>query len=283
MRRLLPWLPWRLKSALVRRAFHYKEEELQGVVVKVADTADAYVDAARLVHDGYVARRIMRAHGSGVRMTPYLALPTTVIFVALRDGQLLGTLSLVLDSELKLPMEKAFPDEVAAVRAEGRRPAEVGALCVAPGQRGMGVPFLLYKAMWKTAVELLGVDDLVISVHPTAAPLYEGMLCFERMGRPRQYPGLDRSAVAAALRLKLREAETTFRAVFGHLPKDQHNPLYMYVEHPHPQLELPADARFLEQLRGLRQQATLKLAALRPDIVLELDPSTFETFRRALR
>lgn len=286
--RALSLLPRSMRDRLIRGRMRIDERELQGVTVKVADEISEYVDAARLVHDGYVKRRIIRAHGSGVRLTPFLALPSTIIFVALRDKEVKGTLSLVCDSSLKLPMDKIYGPELDELRTKGRRLAEVGALCLTADVRGSGVAFLLYKAMWQCA-ELLGLSDLVVAVHPSAAQLYEAMLRFERIGPLRTYPSMTKEAKAVALRLRLTPegdhagARETFRAAFGSLPKTARNPHWLYVERIDPQICLPTSASFVDGLRELHQRASLKLTMLRPDIVTQMNHDEFEQFRHEMK
>ncbi len=259
------------------------EAELAGVeAVRIASTVDEYVDSMRLVYDGYVGRGILKEHDSKVRMTPYLALPSTAIFVAIEKGQVAGTLSLVKDGPFGLPMQKIYSAEVQSVRDEGRVIAEVGALCVANGKRGTGVPFLLYKAMWLAARGLLNVDDLVIAVHPDAADLYCATLQFERIGPVRHYPSLTRSASAVALRLKLRESEQAFKQKWGGLPQTPSNPYWLYVQRIDPQISLPTEATKIGS-EELHRKAILKLAALRPDIVLDLNTADFEVWRSEMK
>lgn len=284
LRRLMTWalrlLPQGLRYAAIRHGFRLVESELAAVEqVRMAKTVGEYVTSMGLVYDGYVDRGIMAPHEARVRMTPYLALPSTVIFVAMEKGEVAGTLSLVKDGPLGLPMQKIYAQEVQAVRDEGRVVAEVGALCVANGKRGTGIPFLLYKTMWLAATRLLGVDDLMIAVHPDAADLYCASLQFERVGPVRSYPTLERSASAVALRLRLREAEANFRKSWGDLPRTSANPYWLYVERVDAQIQLPTDPAELAPLEELHRKASMRLAALRPDIVLDLENDEFGVFR----
>ncbi len=276
-------MPQALRYAVIRRGVRIDEAELASVEsVRIASTVDEYVDSMRLVYDGYVNRGILTEHDSKVRMTPYLALPSTAIFVAIEKGQVAGTLSLVKDGPFGLPMGKIYAHEVQSVRDEGRVIAEVGALCVANGKRGTGIPFLLYKAMWLAARRLLGVDDLVIAVHPDAADLYCATLQFERIGPVRDYPSLTRSASAVALRLKLRESEEKFKETWGQLPPTPSNPYWLYVQRVDPQISLPKEVAGLDG-QELHRKAILKLAALRPDIVLDLNTAEFELWRSEMK
>lgn len=271
-----------MRDPLLRRFARVDDEALQGLTVRLAETIDEYVEAARLVYEGYRARGILDPHETGVRVTPFLALPTTLIFVALREGRIVGTISVVLDGPAGLPMESIYRDELAALRASGRRIAEVGALCISPGLRGRGIAFLLNKAMALSARNFAHVDDLVIAVHPRAEDLYRALLGFERLGPQREYPSLTKSAVAVGLRLWLRESEDRLRARFGAGGQTSANPHWLYYVRRDPQIVFPADERTLDRVREVHRRAAVKLLALRPDVVVDLPTDKFQTVRREI-
>ena len=213
--------------------------------------------------------------------TPFLALPSTLIFVALQEGRIVGTISVVVDGPAGLPMETIYGKEVAALRAQGRRIAEVGALCVTPGLRGFGVPFLLNKAMGLSARDVARVDDLVIAVHPRAHDLYRALLGFETMGPIREYPSLKKSALAVGLRLPLREAQESYRARYGDRVAKA-NPYYLYFQRRDPQIVFPTDEAGLERVRQVHRRAAVKLLAMRPDVLIDLSTDSFGIVSRAL-
>ena len=253
--RVLRLLPRSLRDRLVRRRTRIREAELAAVTVSLAESAADLQAAARLVHDAYVARGYMPPDPRGMRLTPHLLLPTTMTFVARVRGQIVGTLSLFLDSALGLPSDRLAPPELEQFRSRRRRVAEAGALAVAPGHRGLGVTYLLGKALYRAALELHRVDDLVIAVHPDAEDYYRAVLCFRRLRPPQRHPDLGRKARAVVMRLDLRAARWTWFQSFGHLPAQASNTYHMYIKRRDPQLELPAslDAAARGRRDGLAQ------------------------------
>lgn len=269
--RALRFLPPFVRRNLVRRSFRFREDLVQGLSAQLATNAEDALAAARLVHDAYVARKLIAAHPSGLRVTPSHALPSTFVLVAKREGAVIGTISLQVDGAFGVPMESAFGAEIASLRAEGRRIAEVGALSIAPEHRGVGVVHLLNRAMFEVA-RAVGVDDLVMAVSDWAADLYETTLCFERMGDVRPYPGLVRSVPAAAMRLSLAEAPARFRA--------QAPETYaVYVQRPWSEVSLPAglavNARPAGTLDGVRA-----LVSARRDVFHSLERAQTLALRR---
>jgi hypothetical protein len=170
------------------------------VTAALAITRNDLRQAQRLVHDVYVAR--------GLRDPDSRRHPTSagraVVFVARVDGAVGATLSLLLDSPRGLPVDTLYGHELAALRAAGRRLAEVSALAVDAHWRGGAL------ALVRPLVQLLGVyardvesaDELCIAVHPRHAPFYEGGFGFSRFGDEKPYSAV-RGAPAVGLRLDL--------------------------------------------------------------------------------
>ena len=272
-------LPRSLRHRTIRSMLRLDEAVLSSVIVRVADTKEEVIAAARLLHDSYVGRGLMPPHPSGVRIVAHQALPETITIVAKIDEQVVGTLSLVLDAAMGLPMETIYAGEVQALRDAGRRVAEVGALCIHRDYRHTGIAFLLNKLMWKTAQDALGVQDLLIAVHPYASELYEAALHFEHIGPVRRYPGLSEAALAVALRLDLVQAEANYRRAWGRLPKTPSNPFYLYCERHDPQLHAPVDARFVKKSWPKRILAIAELFALRPESLKGVPKEQFDVLR----
>jgi hypothetical protein len=259
--RLLP-RAWR--DRLVRRRTRVRERDLLGVTGSLAQSAADLRAAARLVHDAYVARGYLPPEPGGTRLTPHLLLPTTLTFVARARGEGVGTVSLFLDSALGLPSDPLAPQELERLRSRRRRVAEAGALAVARGSRGVGLTYLLGKALYRCARELAGVDDLVIAVHPDAEDYHRAVLGFRRLRPPQRYPGLGRRARAIIMRLDLCAARWTWFQSFGHLPPSAGNAYHMYIERRDPQIALPpsVDAAVDARRDGLAQLLEVEPAAL---------------------
>ena len=250
-------LPRDLRDALLRRLARVNDADLAGIEVKLAETEAELFESTRLLHATYVARGLIDPKPSGIRSTPHQLLPSTTTFIARRGAETVGTLSLVVDSPLGLPMEKAFPEEVAAIRAPGRVAAEVGALCVANGLRRRGVSYLLSKIMFRCAGEVCGVDDLLISVVPPADELYRACRLFRRLGPERHHPSVRRGVVTVPMTLDLRTAPAQYRHAFGEQPTGD-NPYYCYLR-DEPQVRMPA-ADDLARARKARRLAAARLA-----------------------
>jgi hypothetical protein len=269
---VLRWLPQAVRDRVIRAQLRELDHRaLAGVTVKLAETADEIEAAARLVHAAYLARGITAPHASGVRVTPHLLLPTTMVFVAVAAaGAVVGTVSLVRDSRLGLPMDAVYTSELARLRDDGRALAEVGALSIAPALRHSGLVHLLNKVMFRVARERCGVDDLVIAVHPRAEDLYRATLLFERIGAVRTYAGLTANALAVALRLDLRTFPARALAKFGPRPATLANTHHFYMVAQHAAVRMPRDVHSVERRMPARRDAATALLEQRREALAGL-------------
>lgn len=200
----------------------------QAPVFRIAQTREDYLGAFRLVYEAYVHSGLARPNAHYLRVTPYQLLPTTEVLVAVRRGEVIATLSLVRDGELGLPMESAYPLEVAALRAQGIYLAEVSCLADRRHIRPAGVasaddclapatPMRLMSLMAQCALAR-GVNQLLIAVHPRHARFYQRFTAFRPIAGVRSYQAVcGRPAVALALDIDRAPIEhpELYRRFFG--------------------------------------------------------------------
>ena len=274
-------LPRSIRDPMVLRRIHADTESLGQTVVKIAETQAEHEQASRLLFDAYVETDLVPQRGVPVRVTSYLMLPTTVRFVAVVEGEVVATLSLVQDSELGLPLEAAYGTAVQALRVKGERIAEIGALAVKPKHRNHGLTMLLYKLMWQTAAQWLGVKHLIVAVRPEVEMFYAATLRFVPLTQASlRYPGIN--SASCALHLPLEGAQAEFKRTFANLAPGLFNPYTFFVETQHSQVKLPQSHAELERLRHAHQRAAIRLAWLRPEVVMALAPDEFKALEEAL-
>ncbi len=151
------------------------------LTLKVAETRDELEACFRLLHDAYVEYGYMRPHRSGMRITPYHALPTTTTLCAKYDGEVVGTISLIRDGVFGFPVQRAF--DLQGVRLQGGLIAEASALAVAPRFRKSGgkIVFPLIKFKYEYCTRFFGTRHLVVAVHPKHIKFYESLLFLKRL------------------------------------------------------------------------------------------------------
>jgi N-acyl-L-homoserine lactone synthetase len=188
--------------------------ESREVVVGVTAGREELEAICRLRYEAYLRKGYISPDPSGTKCDEWDELPTTIQFVALSEGKVVGAVRLVLDSPKGLPMERVFPNEVSVLRALGTKVAEASALVVQQTYREShpGTWFNLCKAVWQEA-EARGVDDLCIAVTRNHLNLYK-RLWFETMGAGRHYEALN-GVFAYPLRLRVRGAGVVNRSNGG--------------------------------------------------------------------
>ena len=144
-------------------------------------------------------------------------------------GEVVNTLSLVLDGELGLPLEKLYTEEVEMRRRNGRLLGEISCLADRRRQSRSTSPStfrVLFRVMClviQTAAQR-GVDELLITVHPRHSRFYQRRFAFVAAGEVRNYDLVEGNpAVLLSLDLKAmphQEREIYERVFAKPLPKD---------------------------------------------------------------
>jgi N-acyl amino acid synthase FeeM len=168
----------------------------------VASKRESLSAAFRLVYDSYLRRGLVQANRPGLRILPHQLQDTSWVLLAARDGELLGTLSVIEDGELALPIESLYLAEMARLRYQSARVAEL--TCLATKEhlaRTQSAQVL--RELLTSAIQLSHhrqIDGLTICVHPRHARFYRERLGFSEFGPSRRCPWVcDQPAVAMIL------------------------------------------------------------------------------------
>ena len=102
-------------------------------------------------------------------------------------GEDLGTLTVGSGAE-GLRAEECYPDEIAALRRQGRSLCEFNALAMVPGHGSTTALARLFHAALLAGGPLFGHTDAVVEVNPTHVKFYERMLGFMRVGMAKSCP-----------------------------------------------------------------------------------------------
>jgi predicted N-acetyltransferase YhbS len=160
--------------------------EMRGAEIARATKVEDLIAAYRLVHDVFVEQGYIHANEAGIRLRPFEALPDTATFIARAGREVVGVTTVVMDSpEFGLPTEKAFANEIHALRSIGRVACEGTNWLIAESHRGSGVMTELMRCSFAHALAL-GCTDYLGAVSPGHAKFYD-LLGFERLGDVRSY------------------------------------------------------------------------------------------------
>ena len=239
LRSALGLLPNEARFRLFRQLVDCDPAPDPRLTLKIADTQDELEACFRILHDAYVAAGFMKPDPSGLRVTIYHALPTTTTLCAKWDGQVVGTLSMIREGVFGFPLQSVF--NLAALRAQPGRIAEVSALAIDPAFRKTGgkMLFPLMKFMYEYCREYFDTRHLVIAVNPNKIELYESLLFFQRL-QAQVVDNYDfaNGAPAVGASLDLLHAPERFRQAYaGKRPrKDLH---HYFVDTRLPNIQAP--------------------------------------------
>jgi hypothetical protein len=172
-----------------------------GLATTIADFEGAF----RLAHDRYVWRRYMAPEPSGRRLGLHHVLPSTKVVVAKAGDRVVGTITVVEDSCLGLPMDEAFGEELGRFRERGRRLAEGASLVVGrvDGVPGVAIVVRLLRMAVLYAARIARRDELCFVVRPRHREFYLNLFPFRRFSEMRFYPRIG-GADVIGLRLDLQ-------------------------------------------------------------------------------
>lgn len=160
--------------------------DTKGAIIERALTLEDLRHAYQLVHHVYLGTGFLNPEPAGLRLRIYETTSETATFVAKKDGEVVGVLSVVGDShDLGLPSNAAFKAEIDALRATGARLCEVTNQAVAEDYRKSGVATELMRCAIAHMMKS-GYHFAVASVSPSHSGFYD-LMGFRRFGSERSY------------------------------------------------------------------------------------------------
>ena len=203
-----------LADSLCRMALRTKHH----LVCEPAESTEEIRKAYQLVYREYQKRGYCRHNPQGIHFNFRCIIPGSKTFVLKDENRIVGTVTLIMDSEFKLPMESIFSDKISFYRRPSKKLAEVSMLAVDSQYFGnksfsltdfdkLASVFRLFKIMFDYARTIGGVTDLFIAMHPKHRELYQ-YLTFETIGPVRNYTGA-RGNPAVPMRLDIGRAVLT--------------------------------------------------------------------------
>ena len=239
LRKLVSWLPREQRFKVLRSFADCNPAPSSRLVLKIAETQEELEACFRVLHDAYVESGFMTPDPSGMRVTIYHALPTTTTLCAKYDGQVVGTISLVRESALGLPLQRIF--DLTPVLEKGGNIAEVSALAIHRKFRKTGgsILFPLMKFMYEYCTTFFDTRHLLIAVNPRHIEMYESLLFFRRLTASvvASYDFVN-GAPAVGATLDLKDAPGILREAYGDKPARRN--LYTYfIQSKLPNIHFP--------------------------------------------
>jgi hypothetical protein len=163
--------------------------------IRVARTRDTSNEASGLVRKRYASRGYLVP---GAKPDPNL-----FTFVAYNSGDLVGTVSLRLDSTRGLSADELYKAEIDGLRNGTTRICEFTRLAIDVNAGSKWVLAGLFHTAYLFAHRVSGRDAAVIEVNPRHVVFYERALAFQKIGPERISPRVNAPAVLLCVQFKM--------------------------------------------------------------------------------
>ena len=163
--------------------------------IRLTDTSDGRNTASMLISRMYAWRGYTGDHQPGSD-------PNRITLTATDKGDVVGTLSIGIDSEVGLMADEIFKDELDAHRQRGAKLCEFTKFAFDPSVRSKTALANVFHLAVIYARDMHGCTDIVIEVNPRHRRFYERMLGFRKEGELKINPRVD--APAYLLRVNLQ-------------------------------------------------------------------------------
>lgn len=148
----------------------------RNIAIRLAESSSDCDEAAIILNRMYGRR----GYGSQHRVE---RTENSVTFNASSDGQMVGTLTLSVDSGARLAVDETFPEELRELRAEpGASLCELTKFAFNPAPDSRPLLAVLFHVIFLYGTQRFDCTDLLIEVNPRHVRFYEVMLRFSRVG-----------------------------------------------------------------------------------------------------
>ena len=147
--------------------------------------------AQQLVHDVYVKEEFMKPSPTGRRTNKYTEQDSNLIFLGYQNEELVMTLTVYQDTEIGLPGDSIFSEELDQFRKRKRKFVEAGSMATLVSSTR------IFHTFQDTAILYLKrnyFNDIFILVHPRYERAYNRILGFEFLAGPKFYPSVNNKA-----------------------------------------------------------------------------------------
>jgi hypothetical protein len=157
---IFKYAPFDLLGRYIRAKFKTAEltGELKNLIIKRADTREELESAFELIQSTYKDANLALREDDSMRILKYNLLPTTIVYVASLNGEIIGTVSHILDSEFRLPIDKII--DRAQDKSAVKKCCEISGLAVKKEWRSSkkGVFMALILSALKSSYEVSGIE-----------------------------------------------------------------------------------------------------------------------------
>ena len=159
-----------------------------------------------MVYRTYLQSSLQKADPSLIRIGFHNLLPSSYLIIVKRNGKVCGTLTVVRETDGRLPIDELFSKEIGRIRKTDSTICEFSALAVdstLSNEHRSAILMSLFRKAFILCRELLGCTDLCIMIHPRHYTYYRRKFFFESIGKLLPLEKVN-GAPAVPLRLNLK-------------------------------------------------------------------------------
>jgi len=222
------------RSVRIRRSKLLNQSE--NIEYKIATTTDEIEQALELVTQQYISVGLHK-EDCHLRLTKYHLLPDSKIFIAIKKlaggkEKVIGTLTMITDSSMGLPMDEIYLDKLNRLRITGLLLAEVIGLATSPSESALqnNIVMYLFKICLQYA-QLCRINELMCSVTKKHITFYEELLLFKPIGELSAYSFANGLPIQGH-RLNLQQADSHFKEVYSGMEFDANLHRFFFTDTP---------------------------------------------------
>ena len=161
--------------------------------VRIANRLELRQKTYEYVYRVYLNEGYIKNRDSKFQLTIYNALPnTTTLYAEDHNGIFNGTFTMVFESDIGLPSNLQYKNEIDMLRCNGRRICEIISFGIDRTQRGSvkilaGLFYCAYLIAW----HIMGATDFIVNVIPSQADFYCKNMLFRKIGNTKKCPRTD--------------------------------------------------------------------------------------------
>jgi hypothetical protein len=155
--------------------------------LRLVDTSHGRNNASMLINKMYSWRGYAGAHTLADD-------PNRITLTSTHKGEVVGTLTLGIDSPVGILADDIFKPEIDQFRQRGAKVCELTKLAFDPAVQSKAMMASLFHVMVLLARDLHHCTDLFIEVNPRHRRFYQHMLGFKQLGEPKSNPRVNAPA-----------------------------------------------------------------------------------------
>jgi hypothetical protein len=258
-----------IRQKVVRSRYKLIYDIAPEIIFKVATTQDEIEQSLQLVYDSYIHQNYIDKNPDRLHLTKYLILPTSTILIIKKHEEVIGTMSILLDSSLGLPTETTW--NIKEFKNNGKNIVEISALCIKKMDNIKSGELLLplIKLMYLYSMNILKQDGLIAAFTHEVESFYTDLLLFKKIPDSHgQNHKLVKNNKSSCCYLELNDSiKNSYYKNYAHLKKN-HNFYYYFFIHHTPNIQLPEKLNSVQAQLREKNINLLELLKKRPHIYL---------------